>query len=332
MKIHQRIAAILNEYYGLEAVSSERQPGGWSALAFLVRDAGTRYFLKAYPKDRPSAVRWTADISRYIPLVRWLHDHTSLKNNIANPIFTKQHQYQCEDDAFVYLLSEYIDGPTIGDNPLNPDQVSELARILGLLHQSTAAVPDELKIKQNVERFEIDFCDPLTAFIHDDLSKRDDPLARIIGPEARCLLDRIEQIRQLSQLLQSKPLPFVLCHADAHGWNIIQGPQMVLLDWECLRLAPQEQDLILPVTELYAARFLFEYRKYMHYTEPDLDAFAFYYLKRKLEDIWEWIKNLRFEGLVKSETVTLEFLKIALDDCRHSNRFRSDLARALFLP
>lgn len=35
----------------------------------------------------------------------------------------------------------------------------------------------------------------------------------------------------------------VLCHTDAHGWNLIQSNKLVLVDWEGLRLAPPEADL-----------------------------------------------------------------------------------------
>jgi len=134
-------------------------------------------------------------------------------------------------------------------------------------------------------------------------------------------------MRYLSNRLKSKPHQFVLSHADAHNWNVMQGKNLMLIDWECLKLAPQEQDLILIITEPYAGQFLNEYKKYIKYETPDFDAFEFYYLKRKLEDIWEWIKNLRFEGLVKSEEVTLQFLKSSLDACTRTESFRSEIQK-----
>ena len=134
-------------------------------------------------------------------------------------------------------------------------------------------------------------------------------------------------MRYLSNTLKSKPHQYVLSHADPHNWNVMQGQNLMLIDWECLKLAPQEQDLILFITEQYAGQFLNEYRKYMKYDSPDFDAFEFYFLKRKLEDIWEWIKDLRFEGLVKSEEVTLELLKLTLDACTRTDSFRSEIQK-----
>jgi thiamine kinase-like enzyme len=34
-----------------------------------------------------------------------------------------------------------------------------------------------------------------------------------------------------------------LCHTDAHGWNLMQNQNLMLIDWEGLKLAPVEADL-----------------------------------------------------------------------------------------
>jgi spectinomycin phosphotransferase len=330
MEIDKRIEAILEKYYDIAATRIEQRPGGWSALAYFIQDVNKKYFLKVYNKRRPSAAQWIRAIDRYIPLLQWLHDNTILNNNIVNPIFTKSNAYKCEDEEYVYLLSEYIEGATIGENQLSQNQVNELAKILGILHKSTPGIPYALKEQQTKESFEIGFCDSLSSFIYNDLHAKDDVLLKTLKPYTSCLLDKIGRMRGLSNSLKCKPKQFVLCHADAHNWNIIQGQNMVLIDWECLKLAPQEQDLILNLTEPYAAQFLNEYKRYINYNEPDLDTFEFYFLKRKLEDIWEWIKDLRIEGLVKSEDVTLKLLKLTLEDCTRTDSFKSNLMKVLY--
>ncbi|MEY2195630.1 aminoglycoside phosphotransferase family protein [Neobacillus sp. BF23-41] len=327
MEINNRITAILNDNYGIEATSIEQRPGGWSALAFFVEDKCEKYFLKLYNKRKPSSFPWIDAIDRYTPLVKWLYNHTDLKNNLVNPIFTKLKSNQCEDEQYVYLLSEYIEGTTIADKQLSQNQVNELAKILGILHKNTSNIPNELKQQQVNESFDIDFCEYLSSFINNDLDNTDDIVLEIVKPYTGTLLEMINRMRYLSNTLKSKPYQFVLSHADAHNWNVMQGKYLMLIDWECLKLAPQEQDLILIITEPYAGQFLYEYRKYMKYESPDFDAFEFYFLKRKLEDIWEWIKNLRFEGLVKSEEVTLEFLKLNLDACTRTESFRSEIQK-----
>jgi spectinomycin phosphotransferase len=327
MELNNRITTILNDHYGIEEASIEQVPGGWSALAFFVEDKREKYFLKVYDKSKPSIVPWIDAIDRYTPLVKWLYNHTELKNNLVNPISTKWKRNTCEDDQYVYLLSEYIEGTTIGDTQLSPNQVDELAKILGILHRNTSNIPNELKQQQVNEDFDIEFCENLSAFITNDLDQTNDNVSEMMKPYTGTLVELMNRMRYLSNSLKSKPNQFVLSHADAHNWNVMQGKNLMLIDWECLKLAPQEQDLILIITEPYAEQFLSEYRKYIKYVTPDFDAFEFYFIKRKLEDIWEWIKNLRFEGLVKSEEVTLGFLKSSLDACTRTESFRSEIQK-----
>ncbi|MBS4199346.1 aminoglycoside phosphotransferase family protein [Bacillus sp. FJAT-49732] len=329
MDINNRIVTMLKENYNIEVTRIEQQTGGWSALAFFIEDKERNYFLKVYNKNKPSVVQWIDAIDGCTPLVKWLHDYTELNNNIVNPIFTKFDGNKCEDESFVYLLSEYVEGATIGENPLSTNQVNELARILGLLHQSTSKVSNKLREQQTVEDFGIEYCDLLSSFIHYDLDKKDDVVLEIVKPYCNCLLDKIDRMMFLSKTLYNKAHKYVLCHADAHNWNIMQGENLMLIDWECVKLAPQEQDLILVVTEPYAKQFLKVYKKYMNYDTPDIDAYEFYFLKRKLEDIWEWIKDLRFEGLVKSEDITLKLLRSTLIECSQADSFRTDIEKAL---
>lgn len=325
MEIKYMISHILKENYGIVAKSIEQRPGGWSALAFLVEDKNKKYFLKVYNKKKPSLIQWINAIERYTPLVKWLHDHTDLKNNLVNPILTKLNSNKCEDEEYVYLLSKYIEGTTIGERQLTPNQVKELAKILAILHKNTANIPNELKEQQEKESFDTDFRENLSLFLYNDLEAKDDIVLEIVKPYMDTLLERIDRLRHLSNSLKRKSYQFVLSHSDAHNWNIMQGENLMLIDWECLKLAPQEQDLILIVTEPYAGLFLNEYKKHMKYDFPDIDTYEFYYLKRILEDIWEWIEDLRFEGLVKSEELTLKLLKLNLEACKKTNSIRDKI-------
>lgn len=330
MEINSQILVILKEYYDIEASFIVQLTGGWSALAFLIEDKSKKYFLKAFDKKRPAVAQWIGTIDRYIPLVKWLRDNTILSNHIVSPIFTKKNSSKCEDEQYVYLLSEYIEGTTIGESALSYNQINELAKIIGVLHHSTSSLPRDLTEQQTKENFDIEYCDYLLSFLYKDLYTKEDILLQIVKPYTNDLLHNIDRMRILSNSLKHKPLQFVLCHADAHNWNIVQGQNMMLVDWECLRIAPPEQDLILNITEPYAAQFLLEYKKYMNYDKPDLDAFEFYFLKRKLEDIREWIKQLRDEDLVKSEDSTVELLRRTLKECTSTRSFRSNMESFLF--
>jgi spectinomycin phosphotransferase len=317
-----QIEAALREYYGISTVRIEPREGGWSAYAFLVETAGEKFFLKLYDKNRASAAPWIQAIGRYVPLLKWLSGNTELRGSIVEPVLTKTGQCKCEDAGYVYLLSEYIEGETIGEKAFAPGQVDALARILGTLHAGTPAVPEELLRMQAAEDFNTGYCDSLDAFLQNGLGDKEDVLRGAMAPYAACLAETTRGMRALADCLTRKTRRLVLCHADAHNWNIMQGKHLVLIDWECLKLAPQEQDMILNVTEPYAKRFLHEYARHTEYNNPDKDALEYYYLKRRLEDIWEWVKGLRVEGLVKPESHTLQLLEASMRDCTDIAAFR----------
>ena len=68
------------------------------------------------------------------------------------------------------------------------------------------------------------------------------------------LLGRQETLREEARKLKEENLPFVLCHTDIHGGNLIRDPQgkLWLIDWENVMLAPKEADLFAFCEEEYA--------------------------------------------------------------------------------
>lgn len=61
--------------------------------------------------------------------------------------------------------------------------------------------------------------------------------------------------------------------------------QLILIDWEGLRLAPIEVDLMFLVDEPYYDEFLNTYQKTHENFAINPDALQFYQVRRKLEDI-----------------------------------------------
>ena len=68
------------------------------------------------------------------------------------------------------------------------------------------------------------------------------------------LLGRQETLREEARKLKEGNLPFVLCHTDIHGGNLIRDPQgkLWLIDWENVMLVPKETDLFAFCEEEYA--------------------------------------------------------------------------------
>ncbi|OZB95033.1 aminoglycoside phosphotransferase family protein [Paenibacillus sp. XY044] len=308
-----KFTTILSMYYGLEQVEIFRQKGGWAALAYKVTVTESRrsYFLKVYEKARASTPKWTARIDQYVPVISWLERSTGLRGKIPVPIMTTHGHYRCEDDYGIYLLYDYIDGETIGDNPLTREQICQLSAIVAELHGCGKEIP--VQTGNLEENFEL----PFTSSLKDILTTKgiDLPgdLKDLLGPYLAALNRMIFHADELSAKLQRSTLPLALCHTDIHPWNMMQPrshPQLMLIDWEGLKLAPVEADLMFVVDQPYFDEFMQIYRQFHPDFRLNGKTLLFYQISRKLEDVWEFVEQLLFDRQSPSErTSTLQSLE-----------------------
>lgn len=124
----------------------------------------------------------------------------------------------------------------------------------------------------------------------------------------------ITNVKELSTKLKSASLNRVLCHTDLHHWNLMQAENLLVIDWEGLKLAPAEADMMFLTSEPYFKKFMEIYRKYHKNYHINKDALTFYQLKRKLEDIWEFTEQLLYEELsTKDKDEIIGYLKELTD-------------------
>ncbi|SHF42189.1 phosphotransferase [Pedobacter caeni] len=283
---------VLLRHYGIDAIEIKQTQGGWASLAYIVKSAeGISLFLKVYEKKRASTPKWTMMVDVYIPIVVWLGKKI-LKDRIVEPILTSDGKSKCEDENYIYILFEYIDGLTIGENQLTNQQVHNLSEIISDFHISAEQIPYPTSVIK--EDFQMDFADQLASFLETEV--KDAELESILIGHFETLKLRLKQLTALVSVLKSKDLPFVLCHTDLHNWNMMQTEkQLVLLDWEGLKMAPAEADLFGLVEEPYFEQVMVSYQKVHKGYTVDEDALNFYIIRRKIEDIWECIEQLLFD-------------------------------------
>lgn len=79
----------------------------------------------------------------------------------------------------------------------------------------------------------------------------------------------------------------MLCHTDLGGSNLLvdEMGELVLLDWDEALVAPPEHDLQAAASSPHFAEFLRTYREAGGADELHLDHFAFYLVRRYLEDL-----------------------------------------------
>ncbi|MCP1308846.1 phosphotransferase [Paenibacillus tyrfis] len=309
-----KIPIILKEHYNLDAANILPQRGGWAALAFKVYSGNHAFFLKVYEKSRASTPKWTALIDQYVPITIWLMQYSGLKGKLPVPVPTKTGAYKCEDDEGIYLLYEYIEGETIGDKALTAEQVGELSNMIAELHLYGEEIPMETKAIK--EDFTVPFWPQLRNTLEREVHELPPDVRELITPHLKQLNGLADTVEKLSADLRSRNLRMALCHTDLHPWNLMQaGRQLILIDWEGLKLAPVEADLMFLVDEPYYHDFVQIYRKVHNDFAINPDVLQFYRYRRKLEDIWEFMEQLLFDRQEAQErTATLNHLSKELNE------------------
>ncbi|MDQ0268555.1 thiamine kinase-like enzyme [Cytobacillus purgationiresistens] len=116
------------------------------------------------------------------------------------------------------------------------------------------------------------------------------------------LMDSIDYLINLGRQLKKEQFIFSLVHTDLHHWNIMrENNQMMIIDWEGLKLAPPEADLMFIMKQPYKKEFINVYSKQYPSHTLNNDALRFYEIKRNLEDIWEFIVQIQEDPLISNE-------------------------------
>ncbi|MGI2296507.1 phosphotransferase enzyme family protein [Paenibacillus sp. GXUN7292] len=286
---------LLKVKYDLEAAKIVPQHGGWAALAFKVYSSDGSFFLKFYEKSRASTPKWTALIDQYVPITVWLMHNSQLRGRLPVPVLTQNGDYKCEDDEGIYLLYEYIEGETVGDKELTGDQVEELSKMIAELHLYGEEIPVETKAIK--EDFAVPFLAQMRTVVDQAIDELPYEVRELIQSHMAQLMKLMDSIEKLSADLMKRNLKMTLCHTDLHNWNLMQSSsrQLMLIDWEGLKLAPVEADLMFFIDKPYYHAFMTNYRKVHNEFAINPDVLQFYQDRRKLEDIWEFIEQILFD-------------------------------------
>jgi spectinomycin phosphotransferase len=130
-----------------------------------------------------------------------------------------------------------------------------------------------------------------------------DPIAAELAAFLRVKRAEISQLvsraERLADILQTQSLPFILCHADIHAFNILidTNDTLYMVDWDTLILAPKERDLMFVGGGLFGAGRTPEEEETLFYqgygqTEADPVALAYYRYERIVQDIAAYCEEI----------------------------------------
>jgi thiamine kinase-like enzyme len=310
-----RISEMLNRRYNIPDASLSETRAGWSALAYKVTSGDKNYFLKVYDKHRYTSQSWIKGIDDYMPVLLWLEKNTGLHGRIPSTVLTADGNYKCEDEDYIYLLFDFIEGVTLCTKTLDKTQIRELAGIIAELHNNGDKAP--VPLKNLYETFDVSFCGNFLNDLRSDKTKRSADLYKVLSPYNEIIFNKIQELKELAENLRTCKPQFVLCHTDIHGWNVMQAESLKLIDWEGLKQAPPEADLFSFSKDFFFDYawddFMSAYGKFRSDYRENPIAMRFYRLRRRLEDAAAFTEGLLYDNL--NEKDREQSLKLLEHEC-----------------
>lgn len=305
--------------YGIHVKSLTFVPEGEVAYCYVAHCGnGDRYFLKLFSDSRLGQI----SVSRsdfYLPLTWGLHSKNILPN-IPYPIRTLNGRFKTCFGGRPLVLFNFIAGKRVGyESPLPDEILATLAGMVGILHRSTP----ELDVEHpRLERFDIPFEDDLLKGLEaleritpsDNHGQRE--LRALLLPRKDEILGYLGRLKELQHLAKAAGKEMVLCHTDLHGANLILNDQgdLYILDWEGAIIAPPEHDLFAFAGEnRFFDLFLPDYERAFGPVSLNSDIFGFYFYRRNLEDLTDWVIRILYENT--DEEQNKHDLEGIVEDC-----------------
>jgi Ser/Thr protein kinase RdoA (MazF antagonist) len=316
----EKLIRSIHQDYGLEIVNLEFLLRGFGGDCYrAVTRSGESYFLKLHD---PVANQMLAASSRafYLPLMHQLYTKTILPN-IPHPLPTLDGNLSLKIEANELVITNFIEGELVGFGELPLSILAQLAEQVGILHRSRTQL-----------EFEHPFSDQFDIVFEHDLLKSFNTLASLpetASPGQKLLRDTIlpyedqitaglKRLKELHTYARSVNKPQVICHTDLHGSNLMTDNQgnLYILDWENALIAPLEHDMIFFAGEEgFFDVFWPTYTRKFPTASIDFDVLRFYFYRRSLEDIADFIlRILRRDGSPDRDQQDIVWMLECLDD------------------
>ncbi|WP_160137104.1 phosphotransferase enzyme family protein [Chryseobacterium sp. c4a] len=297
----EKLKEIINHYYPMVVTDITPIEPGWAALAYKVyADDGKMFFLKVYDKKRSSIASILDRVPVYLFFIGWLNSDAFLEGKISKLVNTKDDQIKVEDENYLYIIMDYIEGYTVGERNLTQEQIRELAEIIARLH---AIVPPKSPYMEPItEKFEHSWLNTFRISLTSQFRLLNQDIQNIVEPYLVSLVDQIDELKHQGEQLSKSEFSFVFCHTDIHNWNMIANEDDIyLIDWEGIKYAPAEADLFGLYNESYFSEFLKYYQKIHPSYQMNMELLRYYMISRHITDLWEGIEQLQFDTLSSDE-------------------------------
>ncbi len=234
----------LQDSYGLSAISIEFLPIGLDYRAGVYRvmsEQGTPYFLKATSR---SLYEGSCLVPRYLK-------EQGIASVVA-PLPNKYNTLWTSLGKWTVIVYPFLDGDTSWTG-MTDIQWKEVGTIFQQIHH--VMLPsfgfeslrketfDPTEYAQWIHDFEAQH---LEAHDNESASASKRTLRSLWLTHQSIIHMAVTSLEKLAADLQSRSLPYVICHADLHPANLLRDPlgHVFVIDWDEVMLAPKERDFL----------------------------------------------------------------------------------------
>ena len=292
---HQHLIDCLNVNYGMDVIKLTHLPLGADTTASKYKaqtsNPSSSYFVKLkrgdVQKDISNVITTLlrdAGITHIIPTLK------TLKGNMTQHL---------QDGALTVF--PFIEGKDGFTRDLTEDQWVTLGHVMRQIHD--LSIPPEIQSTIRKESYSPKWRQAVRSFypLLETEPKGDDIAIKSLAfmKEHKSTIQRlVDRADQLAQEAVTQSCPFVLCHSDIHGGNVLIGEDtsLYIVDWDDPIIAPKERDLMFiggGVANVWNKSFE-EDLFYQGYGKTDINKIllAYYRHERIVEDIAVYTKLL----------------------------------------
>lgn len=300
---HAHLIATINNEYGVVVDRLTFVPVGFAAACYVAHcHHGTRRFVKLWPARAVNQAT-LAQHDMVLRLVHAVHERV-LRGRVPYPIPTRTGGLWAMLDRTPFAVFPFFPGHAPAD-PMPSTLRDEWARTMATLHRATPALRDVLPPRETFDLpFEADLRRGLAALeqIGPQVRPGLHALRELVLPRREETWAQLARLHRLQPVVRRLAGPFVLCHTDMGGDNLLVNDQgtLIVLDWDEATVAPPEHDLHEARGHEFA-RFVDVYAEAGGAGPLHRDHFAFALLRRHMGDMTARLVRMLHEHTAADE-------------------------------
>lgn len=226
--------------------------------------------------------------------------------NVVSPVETIDQKLWSFFMGFTGVLYPFINGKNAIERTLSNEQMIEFGASIKKLH--SVNMPTDLAAVIPNEEFSEKWSTILKSLlkyieqnIFEDVTLH--KTAAFLKEKSVQIQNIIERTKQLADGLQKEELPYVLCHADLHKWNLLvsETGHVFIVDWDTLIFAPKERDLMFIGAGIEPDQSNIDKESELFYcgygkTDVNHNAVAYYRYARIVEDLAVYCQQIFFSN------------------------------------